>query len=208
VEFDQFLNVGCRSPLTCGRRSADKNPMSSRALLLYFPLLALLLWAAIGDLRARRIPNALTFSIIATGLIQSFFSTHTVGPAASMLGLLVGFTLPFLLFALGALGGGDVKLLAGVGAWLGPQRALAVFLVAAVVGMLIVLIQASWQRKLGCLFRNSATVAINLVHIGELGMENARTTGLSCKSVEKPLPYALPVMAAVWLVLCAHTGGF
>src|ERR1700716_2871197 len=118
--------------------------MAPQLLMKYVPLVGLLAWAAVGDLRTRRIPNLLTFSLAIAGILQSFFPVHTVAPTQSLLGFLTGFGLPLILFMVGALGGGEVKLLAGIGAWLGPQRILAVFLLEAVIGMLIVLSQAAW----------------------------------------------------------------
>jgi prepilin peptidase CpaA len=177
--------------------------MSPHALMLlkYLPLAALLFWAAVGDCRSRRIPNWLTLPLAVAGILQSFCSVHTATPGQALLGFAAGFALTIVLFALGALGGGDVKLLAAVGAWIGPQRVFAVFLVAAVIGMLMVLAQAARQGRLRVLFRNSAAVAINLVHVRDLGVEHARRTGQSCRSVDEPLPYAVPVLAAVLLLL-------
>src|SRR6202021_2332998 len=88
-------------------------------ILKFVPLLALLGTAAVTDLRARRIPNWLTFSVILAGLAQSFLSVHTIGPLGSVSGCLAGFALSFALFAIGAMCGGDVKIMAGVGAWIG-----------------------------------------------------------------------------------------
>src|SRR5439155_15034799 len=91
--------------------------MSTYGLLMAAPALALLVWAALEDLRSRRIPNWLTFSLVLGGIGQSVAFGAICSPGASLLGFVVGFALPFVLFALGALGGGDVRLLAGVGAW-------------------------------------------------------------------------------------------
>lgn len=179
--------------------------MTWHALLVMAPLLAMLAWAAGVDLRNRRIPNALTLLIAATGLMQSFTAYPTVSVAESVLGLLTGFGLTIALFVLGALGGGDVKLLAATGCWIGPLAVFEVFLAAAVIGMIIVLGQCAWQRRLGTLLRNSAVLAVNLAHIREVGVEHAQATGTSCRSVSKPLPYAVPVLAAV--VLLALAGG-
>src|SRR3954453_18450483 len=115
--------------------------MSTYALLMAAPALVLLVWAAAIDLGSRRIPNWLTFSLVIGGIVQSLVFGATTSPGASLLGLLVGFSIPFVLFAMGALGGGDVKLLAGVGAWLGPIIIIKIFLAAAIVGMVIVLVQ-------------------------------------------------------------------
>jgi hypothetical protein len=75
--------------------------------------------------------------------------------------------------------------------------ALAVFAVAALIGMVIVLIQAIWQGRLGALLHNSVLVAINVAHIKEVGVEHVTATGRSSRSVDRPLPYAVPVMLAV-----------
>lgn len=175
--------------------------MTGQTLLSYGPLLGLLAYAAITDLRARRIPNWLTLTLAITGVIQSFGAGATVGPLASVLGLLIGFFLPFILFALGALGGGDVKLLAGIGAWMGALGVFQVFVIAALVGLVIVLIQSAVQGRLVTLFRNSAVLMINLVHLREVGVDHAAETGRSARSIDRPLPYAVPVMTAVLLLM-------
>jgi prepilin peptidase CpaA len=161
------------------------------------PLLALLLWAAVEDYRTRRIRNWLTFSLILSGVVQAFFHDSGLSPAQSVLGLVVGFALPLTLFLLGAIGGGDVKLLAGVGAWLGAAAVFKVFCTEAIIGMLIVLTQAALQGRLRILTRNSAMLAVNLLHVNEVGIEHMTLTGQSCKSVDRPLPFAVPVLAAV-----------
>jgi prepilin peptidase CpaA len=171
-------------------------------LLMYGPLLAALVWAAAEDVASRRIRNALAFSLLAAGLTQSFLPLHTVTPLGSLYGVLAGFGLVFVLFALGGMGGGDVKLMAAVGAWLGPAGVLNVFLVAAVFGLVVVLSQAAWQGRLRVLARNSAVLAINLAHVSELGVDHVAEVGESSASVDKPIPYAVSVLVGVVMVLC------
>lgn len=175
--------------------------MSGYHLAMCVPLFALLIWAAIGDARTRRIPNVLTVCLAVMGLVQSFLPTHSVGPLQSMGGLALGFGLTFILFALGALGGGDVKLLAGVGSWVGIWPVAMVFAVAAVVGMIIVLMQSARQGRMRVLFRNSAVLAMNLVHVGDVGVDHVSRTGRECRSVDRPLPYAVPVLVATIAVV-------
>src|SRR5438067_234175 len=122
--------------------------MSTYGVLICAPLIALLTWAATVDLRSRRIPNWLTFTMILSGIAMSVARVGMVSPGQSLTGFAVGFALPLTLFLLGAMGGGDVKLLAGVGTWLGAEGALKVFVIAAVVGAAIVLGQALIQRRL------------------------------------------------------------
>jgi prepilin peptidase CpaA len=171
--------------------------MSVYALLTLLPLLALLCWAAVQDAATRRIPNWLNFSLILSGILQGGISLGWPGVSHALIGMLCGAGLTIVLFALGALGGGDVKLLAGVGAWMGPWAAVQTFALAAIIGMVVVLWQATYQGRLRTLFRNSAVVAINLAHVSDVGVEHAMETGRSCRSVDRPLPYAVPVCLAV-----------
>ena len=183
--------------------------MPGRWAVQLLPLIALLLTAAVIDLRRRRIPNWLTAAIAACGLAQSFApALRTVTPTQAALGLLVGFALPLVPFILNAIGGGDVKLLAAVGAWVGPLNILIVFLLKDLVGLLLVLVQAAAQGRLRALARNSTVVALNLLHIRHVGVETVQQTGLSCRSVDKPLPLAVPILIALLILYCVRAGGF
>jgi prepilin peptidase CpaA len=177
--------------------------MSTGGMMMLAPMFGLLTWAAAVDLRTRRIPNWLTLSLVLSGLVQSFTAVHTVGPLDSLLGLLSGFGLTFILFAIGAMGGGDVKLLAGLGAWLGPRGALIVFAIAAIVGMVIVIMQAAWEGRLSKLFRNSAVIAFSLASANSDTLDTATETAKACSSTPrgKPLPYAVPVFFATAFLL-------
>lgn len=175
--------------------------MTGHRLLSLLPLLGLVALAAVQDVRTRKIRNWLTLSLAWSGLLCSLLALNGVSPVQSVLGLLAGFALTFVLFAIGALGGGDVKLLAGVGAWMGPANVLAVFLLAAVVGLVIVLGQSLAQGRLTALFRNSTVLLLNIWHVQELGTAHVEHTGKSCRSVERPLPYAVPVLVATLLVV-------
>jgi prepilin peptidase CpaA len=95
---------------------------------LTLPLTAALLgasaWAVREDLLAHRIPNRLTGSLLCLGcLLQfAFGGWSALGQAA--LGALVGLGMLLPLYLLRAMGAGDVKLLAAIGALLGPRWAL------------------------------------------------------------------------------------
>jgi prepilin peptidase CpaA len=178
--------------------------MSSFQWLSILPMLVLIVLAALWDLRSRRIPNWLNGILILSGLASSLIVGVPVSPTWSILGLVVGFAIPFVLFVMGAVGGGDVKLLAGVGAWLGPFGVFKVFVVECLVGLVIVLIQSAKQRRLSALFRNSAVLTVNLINIDSIGADAVCETGKACRSIERPLPYAVPVLIAVLIVLVAQ----
>jgi prepilin peptidase CpaA len=177
--------------------------MHAQSFLMLMPMLALLVWAAIEDHRVRKIRNWLTLSMALGGLVQPFCGGAGISFGMSVLGLLTGFGLLFLLFAIGAVGGGDVKLLAAIGAWVGPWGVLQIFLAEAVVGAGIVLYQAARQGRLTLLTRNSAVVAINLLHIRQVGVDHAIETGKAARTVDRPLPFAVPVLIAVVALIVA-----
>ena len=98
--------------------------------------------AALWDLKSRRIPNVLTFgSALAAIIVHAYFG-GLPGAGWSVLGWLVGlaFFLPF--FALGGMGAGDVKLLAALGAWLGPGATVWVALFSLIAGGVLGLVVA------------------------------------------------------------------
>lgn len=105
----------------------------------------ILVAAAIGDLRTRRIPNRLVAVLAVFGVLFSVVQSPGLAAVSRAGGgLLVGLAcwLPF--YAMGWLGAGDVKLYAAAGAWLGPMRALDGALVGALAGAVLSLI---WMVK-------------------------------------------------------------
>ena len=108
-------------------------------VLLIFPFL--LIYAGITDALSFTIPNKVSLALLAGFVLLAPFS----GMAMADIGahVLVGFltlVIGFVLFARGWLGGGDVKILAAAGLWLGPdQIGLFLLLVAAFGGALSLL---------------------------------------------------------------------
>ena len=93
-----------------------------------------LLLAAAHDVRTRRIPNALVVAFCLVGLgARGMLGGCGPGVAGAALGLAI----LFVPFALGLIGGGDVKLLAATGAWLGPQATLVAALAGLAAGGLL-----------------------------------------------------------------------
>lgn len=118
-------------------------------------LSGLLAAAAVHDLRARRIPNALVLATLGTGLARAAaLSAAGAGPAAplapgllaALVGTAVGLAawLPF--YAFGLLGAGDVKLFAAAAAWLGPQGVLPASTWAAAAGAVLAAGWTLWRR--------------------------------------------------------------
>jgi prepilin peptidase CpaA len=81
----------------------------------------------------RRIPNWLTVPAAAMALLYHTLAPHGIGPLLALAGFAVGFSLLLLPWLLGGGGMGDVKMLAALGAWLGPLGILIAFGLGAVV---------------------------------------------------------------------------
>lgn len=164
-------------------------------------MLVLLFLAAVSDLRTRKIPNWLTLLLIISGLGHSASSMNGLGIGMSLAGLFAAAFLPFLLYAIGAMGAGDVKLMAGVGAWLGPFAGVTVYLLATLVGMIVAVGQAAFEGRLPALFRNSALIAINVLYVRQMGLAHTSSTAHSVKTVGRPLPFAVPVLISAGLLI-------
>lgn len=113
--------------------------------------------AAGTDLATRRIPNLLTLGAAAVALAFHAVQGGAHGFGLALAGWLVGAAVFFPVFALGGMGAGDVKLVAALGAWLGPVGALQVAAFSAVAGgvvAIIVMVRAHYlHTALANLFR-------------------------------------------------------
>ena len=98
-------------------------------------LLILTLVAAVYDVRWRRIPNWLTLAGVLTGIgLNSFLFEGWPGLRLSFVGMAVAFGTYFLLYLLRAMGAGDVKLMAAIGATVGIKDWFGIFIVTAIIG--------------------------------------------------------------------------
>jgi prepilin peptidase CpaA len=115
--------------------------MSTGGFILVALLALLLLAAAAIDLRTRTIPNGLNLAVALlavpfwwlTGIDPWPDIALQVGAAALVFAAFAG------LFALGAMGGGDVKLIAALALWLPWPALLAVLVIMSLAGGLLTL---------------------------------------------------------------------
>ena len=153
--------------------------------------------ACATDLRSRRIPNWLTLGAMVAGLGFHALMPGGHGIAAAALGLVVGLFVFFPFFALGALGAGDVKLMAALGAWVGAAAVVNVALYGAVAGGVLAVAVALWHGYLRQALRNIGALLSywrveGLKPLPELTLEAGK--GLR-------LPYALPIMAGLMVTV-------
>jgi prepilin peptidase CpaA len=108
---------------------------------------ALLVVAAYIDGKQLRVPNWLTFPMVFSGLIYSAWVGGWAGLGDGLLGMVVGLACLLPLYAVGGMGAGDVKLLAGVGAWMGVSTTFYAFCVSTVVGAVMAVLMVLYRRN-------------------------------------------------------------
>src|SRR5262245_52432642 len=104
--------------------------------------------AAVADIRSRRIPNWLTFGSLALGLLLNTWLYGLEGALGSLAGAALGMGLLLPFYALGVVGAGDVKLLGGLGAMLGPQSLVSVAIYGAIAGGLMSVVILAMNGRL------------------------------------------------------------
>jgi prepilin peptidase CpaA len=110
------------------------------------------------DLRTRRVPNRLTFTIALGGLLLAAFGLSGVTLAAACLGALLGLTLMMPSHVIGATGAGDVKLFAAAGTLLGPMGIATAFVYTVIAGGVLAFAVALWRRRLAVTLARTATL--------------------------------------------------
>jgi len=121
----------------------------SRPMLALTPLIVALAAIVVLDLATRTIPNLITLPLLVYALFLAATQVTTPFPQA-ILGAAIGAALPLTVATIGrgAVGGGDIKLMAVLGAVIGWKGALYVFAVSHVAGALILLTLFVSHRKL------------------------------------------------------------
>jgi prepilin peptidase CpaA len=168
------------------------------------------LLAAVLDVRTHRLPNWLTVSGFVSavlfhavsGALHNGWAGLGQGLLLSLGGFATGFGILLVLWLIGGGGGGDVKLMGALGAWLGWKFTLYVFFLSVVFAILlstIVLVVQAARHGFGHVQRRylNRVDASNAKH-------NRRAANQRAQRHEKRrrvLPYALPVALGTWLVI-------
>lgn len=104
-----------------------------------------LIVAAVIDGLYLKVPNKITYPLIVSGWIYCACTGGWAGLGMSVLATFVGIGLLFFLHLIGGMGAGDVKLLAGIAAWVGIQHTLWIFAATAIVGAGMACAQIAWS---------------------------------------------------------------
>ena len=128
-------------------------------------LAALVIVAAVFDFRTRRIPNWLCAAGLVCGFACQIALFEWPGARDAMLGAGLALLIYVPLFALRAVGGGDVKLMAAVGSIAGPKSWIAIFLITAIAGGAIALVMIAVKGRVRRTLRNVGILLTELAHL-------------------------------------------
>jgi prepilin peptidase CpaA len=153
--------------------------------------------ASIVDVRTRRIPNALTLGAATAGLVVHAVTGGIDGVLAASGGWVVGLCLFLPFYLLGGMGGGDVKLLAAIGAWLGPGETVWLAIYSALAGGLLAVLVSVSRGYLTTALRNIWTMVVLWRAAGIRPLP-----GFTLESSTAPrLAYAIPILAGTVLTV-------
>lgn len=157
--------------------------------MLVGAVLLFTLLAAVCDGWKHRIPNVLTVPAALLGLTYHGLTAGGHGLLLALAGLAIGFALLLLPWLMGGGGMGDVKLLAALGAWLGPKWILVDFAAAMLVAALLALLLLA----LGATRRGMAVTRKRYQLPGDSPGTSKRRTRI--------VPFAVPVALSTWALL-------
>ncbi len=147
--------------------------------------------AAVIDGYKLKVPNWLTFPMILGGWAFGIATLGWEGLGWSLVGTGVGLALLLPAYAIGGMGAGDVKLLAGVGAWMGGSITLHAFCCSAIIGgtlaLVMVLSRGAWMRHRDLFWTilGELTTIHNPAELSAIAAQRKSTMML--------LPYGIPI---------------
>ncbi|WP_279615873.1 A24 family peptidase [Paenibacillus pectinilyticus] len=152
--------------------------------------------AFVYDMRFARLPNKLTMFGVLAGLLFHAVNEGWSGLVVAIIGALTGFLVVLILYLLGGLGAGDVKLFAAIGAMMGVlfvlQTLMYAILCAGFIGLIILLWKSQMKVTSHKLVRWLFTIVVqhNLETLVEIKDQ---------KNIKFPFMYAVvPGVAITW----------
>ena len=147
------------------------------------------------DWRYRRIPNWLTVSGFAAGVVVNTILYRWPGLKSALLGTALGLGLLLPFVALRSLGAGDWKLAGALGACLGPRRLLSVLMGTVLVAGVMALALVIWKGRLKQTLVNIAHLLASLL---SLRMPGARLSLDDPRSIKIPFGVAMAITVLVY----------
>jgi prepilin peptidase CpaA len=131
--------------------------------VLNIALMAVVLVAAAYDLWFRRIPNWLNLSGLVAGFGVNVLLFGVNGLRAASLGFVCALLIYLPLYLIRGMGAGDVKLMAAVGAIVGPGNWIGIFLATAIAGGVVSLFVIALKKRFHQTFWNLAVIGVQLL---------------------------------------------
>ena len=143
------------------------------------------------DLWRRNISNSIPAAALLGALVVHTSNNGWQGLLTWFLGAVIGFSVFLVFFLLGGMGGGDVKLMAGFGALLGPSRLLEATILTAGIGGIIALLVLCYRH------------AVRFWRQRYVSADKQTEAGLAPASqqVDNYIPYAPAITLGSWLAL-------
>jgi len=169
------------------------------AKTLWILAAAFALTAGITDFRTRKIPNWLTYPAIPIAILLHWIIAGSHAALLSLSGAAIGLAvlLPFVL--LGGLGGGDWKLVGGLGAFFEPRRLLPVLILTLVINGIMALVLVLWKKRVGQTARNLGRIAAAMFRFhmpaADLSIENSES---------EKVPFGIAAAIATLLYVAAQ----
>jgi prepilin peptidase CpaA len=117
--------------------------------------------AAVIDWRTGRIPNWLSLGSLGTAVLAHLVLGGWSGAGWSLVGMALCALVPLVFWQVGGFGGGDVKMLAAIGAGLLPIQGIEAEFYAFIAVTLVAPIRLAWQGRLLGVLANTATLVAN-----------------------------------------------
>jgi len=171
-------------------------------LAIVVALLVVLSIASYFDIKSRRIPNWVSLSGIAVGaVLHVILDPVWPGLRFSLAGLALGFGAYFALYAIHAMGAGDVKLMGAAGAMLGWSNWVGLFLVTAILGGAAAIALVVSRRRLKKTLWNVGFVISEMKSGRPAYLTNEELDVRSTKSLGLPHGAVIAASAAVFIAM-------
>jgi prepilin peptidase CpaA len=157
------------------------------------------------DYREHRVPNWLNAAIALTGLTTQAAFGGWPGLENGLKGMLLAFGMLILFWAIKGMGAGDVKFMAAIGTWLGPDMTVSAVMVGVLLGGLIAVGMIVCRRRWQETFSNFGILAAKVSNATTAFSDFGSARSLSGKSAL--LPYAIPLsMGTLIVAITVYSG--
>lgn len=165
----------------------------------WWPTLVVVAVATFTDIRSRRVPNWLVLPFMAAGPVVSFFVAGGDGLLHSFYGWLLGAFVFGVMNWMGGMGMGDVKLMAAIGAWIGPSQLFIAIILTFLAGGVMAIGWAVAGGFVGEMLRSTGT----LIQSWRKGVKPHGEVNLK-NPVARKMPYVPAIAMGAILSFLAH----